>query len=153
MSLPEPLQVGIDILDAAELADTCHYLTAWIAQAPAEVTDNLARFTTNDDALAVLLDALGYYTNLLDRLIPTAIPNHDTASPLSPGGTIGLAEILTDLAANGWPTDPHHAQTLRHDCRHWALRILHAPGVTPDTVNDMSTTQHPATARPSPQPL
>lgn len=156
MTTPDPQLVAIDILNAAELAEICQYLTAWITQAPAEVTDSLSRFGASPDAPAILLDALHHYGHLLERLVPSTSPDHvTTIASLSPGEAIGLAEFLIDLAINGWPPNPTHDETTRHDCRRWALRMVHIPGViptastSPDTVDDMSTTQNAATARPS----
>jgi len=156
MTTPDPQLVAIDILDAAEIAEMCQYLTAWITQAPAEVTDSLARFAASPHAPAILLDALHHYRRLLERLVPTTSPDHvTTIAPLGPGEAVGLAEFLIDLAKNGWPPDPAHDEATQHDCRRWALRMAHIPGViptaspSPSTVDDMSTTQTAATARPS----
>ncbi len=156
MSIPDAQLVGIDILDAAELAEICQYITAWITQAPAAVTHSLSRHGASTDAPAILLDALRHYSNLLERLVPSTSPDHvTTTAPLGPGEAIGLAEFLSDLAINGWPTDPEHIDALRDDCRRWALRMIHIPGViptSPDTVEDTSTTENPATAKaPSPR--
>jgi hypothetical protein len=160
MNTPDPQLVGIDILDAAELAHICRYLTAWITHAPPAVTASLARFGASAEAPATLLDALRHHGDLLERLVPSTSPTHITVTaPLGPGEATGLAEFLIDLAINGWPSDPAHDEAIQHDCRRWALRMIHIPGVIPaaqpgqDTVEDMSTTQSPATARPPSQQL
>ena len=74
MTTPETQLVGIDILDAAELAEICQYITAWITQAPAAVTNSLSRHGASTDAPAILLDALRHYSDLLESLVPLHKP-------------------------------------------------------------------------------
>ena len=125
-----PELVAINIVDAAEIAEICGYITAWITQAPAPVTESLARFGADRDAPAILLDALARFGDLLVRLVPSTTPtNPTTTAPLGPGEAIGLSEFLINLAINDWPTDPSHIETIQHDCRRWALRMTHIPGV------------------------
>jgi hypothetical protein len=132
MSPADAEMVGIDILDAAELAEICDYLGEWITHAPTEVTDSLARHGASPAAPQLVLDALARFAELLVRLVPSVSPVHvSTTAPLGPGEALGLAELLIELAINGWPTDEGHVEALEHDLRRWALRLSHIPGVVP----------------------
>jgi hypothetical protein len=124
--------VGIDMLDAAELAEICEYVSCWIRQAPPAVTDSLVRYGASCDAPTILLEALEHFSDLLVRLVPSLTPTTvDLTAPLGAGEALGLAELLIELALRGWPSDADHAEALEHDCRRWALRLTHIPGVIP----------------------
>ena len=130
MSAPDAVGVGIDMLDAAELAEICDYVAEWIRGAPPAVADSLARFGASREAPTILLEELERFSNLLVRLVPSVSPAKiSPTAPLGPGEALGLAELLIGLAIDGWPADPDHAQALDHDCRRWALRLTHIPGV------------------------
>jgi hypothetical protein len=132
MSAPDIAMVGIDMLDAAELAEICDYLAEWIRGAPPAVADSLARFGASSDASTILLEELERFATLLIRLVPSPSPAKiSPTAPLGPGEALGLAELLIGLAIDGWPTDPDHGEALEHDCRRWALRLAHIPGVIP----------------------
>jgi hypothetical protein len=127
---PDTIMVGIDMLDAAELAEICEYISGWIRQAPKAVSNSLARFGAHRDAPAILLEALDGFAQSLVRLMPSISPTIPTTEiPLGPGEALGLAELLTDLAEFGWPADPDHAEAMRTDCRRWAARLTWIPGV------------------------
>jgi len=130
MSAPDTVMVGIDMLDAAELAEICDYVAEWIRGAPPAVVDSLARFGASCEAPTILVEELERFSDLLVRLVPSVSPAKiSPTAPLGPGEALGLAELLIGLAIDGWPADPDHAQALDHDCRRWALRLTHIPGV------------------------
>ncbi len=70
MSTPNTQMVGIDTLDAAELAELCEYVADWIKQAPVTVIESLVRFGASAHAPDILLDDLGRFADLLVRLVP-----------------------------------------------------------------------------------
>jgi hypothetical protein len=122
--------VGIDMLDAAELAEICDYMADWIRGAPPVVGESLARFGASGDARMILLEELDRFGALLVRLVPSVSPAKvSVTAPLGPGEALGLAELVITLAIDGWPTDPDRSEALEHDCRRWALRLTHIPGV------------------------
>lgn len=130
MSALDTVVVGIDMLDAAELAEICDYVAEWIRGAPPAVAHSLARFGASCEAPAILLEELERFSDLLVRLVPSVSPAKiSPTAPLGAGEALGLAELLIGLAIDGWPADPDHAQALEHDCRRWALRLTHIPGV------------------------
>src|SRR5579862_2820060 len=130
MSAPDIVMVGIDMLDAGELAEICDYVATWIRGAPPAVADSLARFDASSAAPTILLEELERFGSLLVRLVPSVSPAKiSPTAPLGPGEALGLAELLIGLAIDGWPVDPDHAEALEHDCRRWALRLTHIPGV------------------------
>lgn len=130
MSAPDIAMVGIDMLDAAELAEICDYVAEWIRGAPAAVGESLARFGASVQAPTILLEELERFATLLIRLVPSPSPvKVSITAPLGPGEALGLAKLLITLAIDAWPTDPDHAEALVHDCRRWALRLSHIPGV------------------------
>lgn len=61
--------VAVDILDAAEMAEICDYLSDWIGGAPPAVHASLTRFG-GPDAPAILLEALGRLADRLVRAVP-----------------------------------------------------------------------------------
>jgi hypothetical protein len=125
--------VGIAIDDAAELSEVCRYVIDWIKGAPPEVRASLQRFGQSARAPTILTETLDRFSDLLLRLVPSAIPTPNMpgclSTPLGAGEAIGLAELLLDFAIDGWPADPDHADALGHDCRRWAVRLMHIPGV------------------------
>lgn len=126
----EMTMVGIDMLEAGELAEICEYLACWIRQGPKAVSNSLARFGAHNDAPAILLEALDHFAESLVRLVPSISPTVPNAEiPLGPGEALGLAELLTDVAELAWPADPDHAEAMRTDCRRWAARLTWIPGV------------------------
>jgi hypothetical protein len=129
----EKEMVGIAIDDAAELSEVCRYAIDWIKGAPPEVKASLRRFGASAFAPSVLIEALNRFSDLLLRAVPSTSPTPVMpgclSTPLGAGEAIGLAEILLDLAIDGWPADPGHAEALSHDCRRWAVRLMHIPGV------------------------
>ena len=121
--------VAVDILDAAEMAEVCDYVRVWICGAPPAVTASLARFG-GPDARATLFEALGRLADALTRAVPSVTPTRvGRLTPLAPGEALGLAELLVDLAVNGWPADPDHADCMSGDCRRWAMRLFKTPGM------------------------
>lgn len=132
MSASDTTMVGVDMLDAAELAEICDYVACWITNAPADVTDSLVRHGASCDAPKILVEDLERFSDLLVRLVPSVTPTRvGVTVPLGPGEALGLAELLINLAIHGWPTDRDRADTLEHDCRRWALRLTNIPGVIP----------------------
>lgn len=121
--------VAIDMLDAAELAEICAYVRDWIDGAPPAVTASLTRFA-GVDAPGALLEALARLGDALIFAVPSVSPTllHRPA-PLGPGERRGLAELLVDLAVNGWPIDGDHAEAMADDCRRWAMRLFATPGM------------------------
>ena len=120
--------VVLDLLDVAELAEICDYLRDWIGGAPPAVHASLTRFG-GPDAKAVLLEALTRLADTLVRAVPSVSPTSAPAStPLAPGETLGLVELLVELAGNRWPADADHAEALADDCHRWAARLLNTPG-------------------------
>jgi hypothetical protein len=121
--------VVFDILDAAEMAEVCDYVRDWIGGAPPAVTASLARFG-GPDAKAILLETLGRLADVLVRAVPSVSPT-SVPSPmaLAHGETLGLVDLLVELAANRWPTDAEHAQALAGDCHRWAARLVNTPGM------------------------
>lgn len=129
MSVPKVEMVGIDILDAIELAEICSYLGAWIEGAPNAVIDSLVAFG-GEPAKDVVLQELDHFGELLVHLVPSGSPSQVASdTPLSPGEASGLAELLSDLATYGWSDDPNHAETLTQDLRRWARRLAKTPSV------------------------
>jgi hypothetical protein len=121
--------VAVDILDAAEMAEICDYLADWIGGAPPAVQASLTRFG-GPDAKAILLEALARLADRLVRAVPSVSPTSvPSPTPLAGGETLGLAELLADLAVNRWPADPDHAQAMADDCHRWAARLLNTPGI------------------------
>ena len=129
----EEEMVGIAIEDAAELSEVCGYASDWIKGAPPEVRASLARFGQSALAPSLLIEALDRFSDLLVRLVPSTSPTPVMAgclsSPLGAGEAIGLAELLLGLAINAWPADLGRAEALSHDCRRWAVRLMHLPGM------------------------
>lgn len=120
--------VVLDILDAAEMAEICEYLRDWIDGAPPAVSASLTRFG-GPGAKAILLEALARLADTVVRAVPSVSPTSvPSPTPLSPGETLGLAELLVDLAVNRWPADADHAQAVADDCHRWAARLLDTPG-------------------------
>ena len=118
--------VVVDIDDAVEMAEICGYVADWISGAPPAVGASLARFG-GPDAKAILLEALARLADRLLRAVPSPRP-----TPLrSPAalGVGGLAQLLADLAVNGWPADPDGAEATADDCHRWAVRLLNTPAV------------------------
>jgi hypothetical protein len=58
-------QVGLDAVDAMELAELCDYLIEWLATAPAVVGDNLARFGADNGAPIEVCRTLARFSTLL----------------------------------------------------------------------------------------
>ncbi len=108
--------VGIAIDDAAELSEVCRYAIDWIKGAPPEVRASLRRFGQSAFAPSVLIEALNRFSDLLLRLAPSTSPTPampgSLSTPLGAGEAIGLAELLLDLAIDGWP--PVCQDDLRH---------------------------------------
>jgi hypothetical protein len=122
--------VGIDMLDAAELAEICDYVADWIRGAPPVVGESLACFGASGDARMILLEALDHFGALLVRLVPSVSPTRvRSLTPLAPGEALGLAQLLVDLAVNGWPADGDEADCMAGDCRSWAVRLFNTPGM------------------------
>ena len=120
--------VVLDLLDVAELAEICDYLRDWIGGAPPAVHTSLTRFG-GPDAKAILLEALTRLADTLVRAVPSTSPTSaPSPTPLAPGETLGLVELLVELAANRWPADADHAQAMADDCHQWAARLLTTPG-------------------------
>ncbi len=120
--------VVLDILDAAEMAEICDYLRDWIVGAPPAVSASLTRFG-GPGAKDILLEALARLADTLVRAVPSVSPTSvPCPTPLSPGETLGLVELLVDLAGNRWPADADHAQAMADDCHRWAARLLNTPG-------------------------
>ena len=120
--------VVVDILDAAEMAEICDYLPDWISGAPPAVSASLSRFG-GPDAKAILLEALARLADSLVRAVPSLSPTVPSSTPLTPGETLGLVDLLVELAPNRWPADADHAQALADDCHRWAARLLNTPGM------------------------
>jgi hypothetical protein len=127
--------VVLDMLDAAELAEVCDYVRDWIGGAPPAVNASLTRFG-GPDAKAILLEALTRLADTLVRAVPSISPTSApsstplaTGEPLAAGETLGLVELLVELAGNRWPADADHAQALADDCHRWAARLLNTPGM------------------------
>lgn len=121
--------VVLDILDAAEMAEICDYLHDWIGGAPPAVSASLTRFG-GPDAKAIVLEALARLADSLVRAVPSVSPTSvPSPTPLAPGETLGLVELLVELAANRWPADADHAQAMADDCHRWAARLLNTPGM------------------------
>jgi hypothetical protein len=121
--------VAVDMLDAAELAEVCDYLRDWIGGAPPAVNASLTRFG-GPDAKAILLEALTRLADTLVRAVPSVSPTSvPSPTPLAPGETLGLVELLVELAANRWPADADHAQAMADDCHRWAARLVNTPGM------------------------
>jgi hypothetical protein len=121
--------VVLDMLDVAELAEMCDYLRDWIGGAPPAVHASLTRFG-GPDAKAILLETLARLADNLVRAVPSVSPTSaPSPTPLAPGETLGLVELLVELAANRWPADADHAQALADDCHRWAARLLNTPGM------------------------
>jgi hypothetical protein len=120
--------VVLDMLDAVEMAEVCDYVRDWIDGAPPAVTASLSRFG-GPDAKAILLEALGRLADVLVRAVPSVSPT-SVSSPtaLAHGETLGLVELLVELAGNRWPADAERAQALADDCHRWAARLLNTPG-------------------------
>ena len=120
--------VVVDIADAAEMAEICDYLREWIVGAPPAVNASLTRFG-GPGAKAILVEALARLADTLVRAVPSVSPTSvPCPTPLAPGETLGLVELLVDLAGNRWPTDADAAQAMADDCHHWAARLLNTPG-------------------------
>ena len=120
--------VVLDLLDVAELAEVCDYLRDWIGGAPPAVHASLTRFG-GPDAKAVLFEALTRLADTLVRAVPSVSPTSAPSSrPLATGETLGLVELLVELAGNRWPADADHAEALADDCHRWAARLLNTPG-------------------------
>jgi hypothetical protein len=121
--------VAVDMLDVAELAEVCDYLRDWIGGAPPAVHASLTRFG-GPDAPAILLEALTRLADTLVRAVPSVSPTSAPSStPLATGETLGLVELLVELAGNRWPADADHAEALADDCHRWAARLLNTPGM------------------------
>lgn len=120
--------VVLDIGDAAEMAEICDYLRDWIGGAPPAVSASLTRFG-GPDATAIMLEALARLADRLVRAVPSISPTSvPSPTPLTPGETAGLVELLVELAANRWPADADHAQAMADDCHQWAARLANTPG-------------------------
>ena len=120
--------VVLDILDAAEMAEICDYLRDWIGGAPPAVSASLNRFG-GPHATAILLEALARLADTLVRAVPSVSPTSvPCPTPLSPGETLGLVELVVDLAGNRWPAHADHAQAMADDCHRWAARLLNTAG-------------------------
>jgi hypothetical protein len=116
--------VSIDLLDAAELAETCHYVNDWLRGAPPAVAASLNAFG-GPDAQTMLIETLERLADVLVRAVPSSTPRGViTPTPLTPGEGLGLAELLVDLAAGGFPSEPEPAGWIADDCRRWAVRLL-----------------------------
>ena len=123
--------VVVDILDAAEMAEICEYLADWISGAPPAVAASLARFG-GPDAKAILLEALARLGDRLVRAVPSPKPTLvRSPAALAGGETLGVAQLLADLAVNGWPAHPEVAEAKADDCHRWAVRLLNTPAVLP----------------------
>jgi len=121
--------VVLDILDAAEMAEICDYLRDWIVGAPPAVNASLTRFG-GPDAKAIVLETLARLADTVVRAVPSVSPTSvPCPTPLAPGETLGLVELLVDLSANRWPADADHAQSMADDCHRWAARLLNTPGM------------------------
>lgn len=121
--------VVLDILDAAEIAETCDYLRDWIVGAAPAVNASLTRFG-GPGAKAILLEALARLADTVVRAVPSVSPTPvPCPTPLAPGETLGLVELLVELAGNRWPADADHAQAMADDCQRWAARLLNTPGM------------------------
>jgi hypothetical protein len=121
--------VAVDMLDVAEMAEVCNYLRDWIGGAPPAVNASLTRFG-GPDAKAILLETLARLADTLVRAVPSVSPTSVTSpTPLAPGETLGLVELLVELAGNRWPADADHAQAMADDCHRWAARLLNTPGM------------------------
>ena len=121
--------VAVDMLDVAELAEICDYLRDWIGGAPPAVSASLTRFG-GPDAKAIMLEALARLADSLVRAVPSVSPTSvPPPTPLAPGETLGLVELLVELAGNRWPADADHAQAMADDCHRWAARLLNTPGM------------------------
>jgi hypothetical protein len=131
MTGAETEMVAIDVIDAAELADTCQFVNDWMRDAPVAVTASLRAFG-GPGAPAVVVEALGRLGEVLVRAVPSTTPHGvTTTTPLSPGEALGLAELLVELSVDGWPADAEPARWIADDCQRWAVRLLHTPGQTP----------------------
>ena len=120
--------VVLDMLDAVEMAEVCDYVRDWIDGAPPAVTASLARFG-GPDAKAILLEALGPLADVLVGAVPSPSPTSVLSpTPLAHGETLGLVELLVELAGNRWPADAECAQALADDCHQWAARLANPPG-------------------------
>ena len=129
MTATETEMVAVDILDAAELAEICDYVRDWIRAAPPAVSASLTRFG-GPDAATILLGALGRLADALVRAVPSTTPTQAGGrTPLAPGEALGLAELLVDLAVNGWPAGGDEADYMAGDCRRWAMRLFNTPGM------------------------
>ena len=121
--------VAVDMLDVAELAEICDYVADWIGGAPRAVNASLTRFG-GPDAPAILLEALARLADTLVRAVPSVSPTRvRSLTPLAPGEALGLAELLVDLAVNGWPAGADHAGAMAGDCWRWAMRLFNTPGM------------------------
>jgi hypothetical protein len=121
--------VVLDILAAAEMAEVCEYLRDWIGGAPPEVNASLTRFG-GPDATAILVETLARLADTLVRAVPSVSPTPvRSPTPLAHGETLGLVELLVELAANRWAADADHAQAMADDCHRWAARLLNTPGM------------------------
>lgn len=128
MTGAETEMVAIDLIDAAELADICHFVNDWLRAAPAAVNASLRAFG-GPDAPALLVEASGCLADVLVRAVPSTTPQGvTTTTPLSPGEALGLAELLVDLSVDGWPADTEPARRIADDCLRWAVRLLDTQG-------------------------
>lgn len=63
--------IGVDILDAAELAEVLDYIAEWLIDAPPAVTASLADHGGGPEAPDILLEALARHR----RALVTAVPS------------------------------------------------------------------------------
>lgn len=122
--------IAIDIGDAGELALTCEHLCRWLRDASHPVVDSLHSFGGTD--VEALIETLDRLTGALSRAFPSVSPHRLTGSAaLCPAETLSLAEFLLDIANDLRTEDGPEVQTLHDDCRRWALRLAHTPGLRP----------------------
>ncbi len=62
--------VGVDVLDAVELAEILDYISEWLTGAPPAVTSSLSDHGGGPDAPTVLLDALARHSAALTTTVP-----------------------------------------------------------------------------------
>lgn len=88
LSIPDEVElVGIDVLDAVQLAELCLHLNDWIAGAPDTVVASLVAFG-GDDAEDLLINELDHFADLLARLVPTVSSDEVRLERRRPHGTL-----------------------------------------------------------------